>query len=185
MNLLKRIADRRLTRFSLVVGFVITLGLAVGWSRSKVVEDETMRMLGLVSGELTTIDQISKSEMAITMNGQDYMIDYALFSNRSKQFRLMVQMENGEMVEQVAPTVSTIRGTLRGVEGSRVVGCLTEEGCCARIKLPAGEDCFIEPVSRTLNDPAMAGVHVVYSENDLIASPGRCGTVTNLSLIHI
>ena len=181
MNLSKRIANHRITRFSFVVGFVIALGVAIGWSRPKAAEDETMKMLGLKSGELTTIDQVSKSEMAITMNGQNYMVDYALFSNRSKQFRLMVQTENGELVEQVAPTVNTIRGTLRGVEGSRVIGCVTEEGCCARIKFPNGEDCFIEPVSQTIDDPALAGVHVVYSQDDLIESAGQCGTLTKVS----
>jgi len=180
MNLSKHIAKSRLTRLSLVAGFVIALGLAVGWSRPKAAEDETMRMLGLKSGELVTIDQVSKSEMAITMNGQDYMIDYALFSNRSKKFRLMVQTENGEMVEQAAPTVSTIRGELRGIAGSRVIGCMTEDGCCARIKFPSGEDCFVEPVNRTLDNPALAGVHVVYSIDDLIATENQCGTATDL-----
>ena len=180
MNVSKHIANRRLMRLSLVMGLVIALGLAVGWSRPKAAEDETMAMLGLKSGELVTIEQVSKSEMAITMNGQDYMIDYALFSNRSKRFRLMVQAESGELVEQVAPTVSTIRGTLRGVEGSRVIGCMTEEGCCARIKFASGEDCFVEPVNRALNNPALAGVHVVYSKDDIIASKNQCGAATDL-----
>ena len=179
MNLSKQIVNSRLTRFSLVAGFVIALGLAVGWSRPKAADDEMMAALGLKSGELVTIDQVSKSEIAVTMNGQDYMIDYALFSNRSKQFRLLVQTENG-LVEQVAPIVNTIRGALRGVEGSRVIGCVSEEGCCARIKFPGGEDCFIEPVNRTLDNPAMAGVHVVYSKDDLIAKEMQCGTATNL-----
>ena len=179
MNLSKQISNSRLTRFSLVVGFAIVLGLAIGWSRPKTAEEEVMAAFGLKSGELVTIDQVSKSEMAITMNGQNYMIDYALFSNRSKQFRLMVQTESG-LTEQVAPTVSTIRGTLRGVKGSRVIGCVTEEGCCARIKFPNGEDCFVEPVARNLDNPAMAGVHVVYSKDDVIAEPGQCGNVTKL-----
>ena len=179
MNLAKQISSSGLTRFSLVVGFAIALVLAIGWSRPKTVEEDVMAAFGLKSGELVTINQVSKSEMAITMNGQNYMIDYALFSNRSKQFRLMVQTENG-LVEQVAPTVSTIRGTLRGVKGSRVIGCVTEEGCCARIKFPGGEDCFVEPVARNLDNPAMAGVHVVYSKDDVIAEPGECGNVTKV-----
>ena len=179
MNLSKRISSSGLTRFSLVVGFAIALGLAIGWSRPKTAEEEVMAAFGLKSGELVTIDQISKSEMAITMNGQNYMIDYALFSNRSKQFRLMVQTESG-LAEQVAPTVSTIRGTLRDVEGSRVIGCVTEDGCCARIKFPGGEDCFIEPVAGNLDNPAMAEVHVVYSKDDVIAEPRECGNVTQL-----
>ena len=120
MNLSKQIVNSRLTRFSLVAGLVIALGLAVGWSRPKAADDEMMAALGLKSGELVTIDQVSKSEMAITMNGQDYMIDYALFSNRSKRFRLLVQTESG-LAEQVAPTVSTVRSAWRGVEGLSLI----------------------------------------------------------------
>ena len=183
MNLSKKIANSQITRFSLIVGFVIVLGLAAGWSRPKTVEEQVMAAFGLKSCELVTINPVSKSEMAITMNGQDYMIDYALFSNRSKQFRLLVQTESG-LAEQAAPTVSTIRGTLRGVEGSRVVGCVTEDGCCARIKFPSGEDCFVEPVNRTLDNPAMAGVHVVYSSDDLITQQMQCGTVTNIAQVQ-
>ena len=92
-------------RLSLVAGFVITLALAVGSSRPKTMEDEILPMLGLKSGEMVTIDEVSKSEMAMTMNGQDYMIDYTVLSNRSRDFRLMVQAENGELVEQAAPAV--------------------------------------------------------------------------------
>ena len=148
MNLLQRI--------SLVTGFVVALGFMAGLSRPKDVTDEIMPMLGLKSGELVTIDQeqVGKSEMAMTMNGQDYMIDYTLHSNRSKQFRLLVQQENGELVEQEAPVVRTIRGTLRGVEGSGVVGCITENGCCAKIKFPSGDCCYIEPVNGTIDNPS-------------------------------
>ena len=183
VDLLKRISKLRLTRISLVAGLVIALGLTAGWSRPKDVADVIMPILGLKSGELITIDQgqAGKSEMAITMDGQDYTIDYTFHSNRSKQFRLLVQQENGEVVEQDAPTVSTIRGALRGVDGSRVIGCITEAGCCAKIYLPNGENCYLEPINRTIDNPAFAGVHVVYSADDVISSEARCGAETNLA----
>ena len=183
MVFLRRIFHLQLTRVSLVAGFVVALGLAVGWSRPKNVADDIMPMLGLKSGELITIatDQAGKSEMAIKMNGKDYTIDYTFQSNRSKTFRLMVQQQNGELVEQDAPSVNTIRGTLRGVEGSRVIGCITEDGCCAKIKFPSGENCYLQPINRTIDDVDFAGVHVVYSKDDLVASEGRCGCVANLA----
>ena len=170
-------------KISLVAGLVLTLGFAAGWSRPNDAADEILPLLGLKFGELITIDQeqLGKSEMAITMDGQDYVIDYRFFSIRSKNFRLMVQQEDGEIVEQVAPAVSTIRGTLRDVEGSQVIGCINENGCCAMIKMPSGENCYLEPVSKVIDDPAFAGLHVVYSEDDVLPSGGRCGTVTNLA----
>ncbi|MDB2686203.1 zinc-dependent metalloprotease [Mariniblastus sp.] len=183
MDFLNRFSKLRLGRFSLVAGLMVALGLAAGLSRPREAADDIMPKLGLKSGELITIDQaqMGKSEMAIQMNGQDYVIDYTFQSIRSKQFRLMVQQENGELVEQVAPAVNTIRGTLKGVKGSRVVGCINEDGCCAKIQFPSGEHCYMEPVSRVTNDPAFTGVHVVYTEDDVIPSEGQCGTATNLA----
>ena len=180
MGLLKRIARWRLSRISLVAGVVIALGLTAGWSRPN--EDQIMPALGLESGELITIDQaqIGKSEISVEISGQNYVIDYVFHSIRSSQFKLMVQQENGELVEQDAPAVSTIRGTLRGVEGSRVVGSLTEVGLSAMIKFPSGENYFIEPVSKTIDDPALTGAHVVYSRGDVIPHQGTCGADAEL-----
>ncbi|MDA8563582.1 zinc-dependent metalloprotease [Mariniblastus sp.] len=183
MDLFERVSKLRYARTTLVAGVVIMLALTAGLSQPKEAGDEFMSKLGLKSGELVTIaqDQMGKSEMAITMAGQDYVIDYTLQSNRSKRFRLMVQQENGELVEQTAPTVSTIRGSLRGVEGSRVVGCLTKDGCCAKIKLPSGENCYLEPIDRLIKNRVLAGVHVVYTEDQVISLEGTCGAVTNLA----
>ena len=183
MEYLKRLSSSRFARVSLVAGLVVALGFAAGWSRPGEVEEEIMPMLGLMSGELFTIDQdkMGKSEMAFTMGGQDYVMDYSFYSNRSKQFKLLVQQEDGELVEKEAPAVNTIRGTLRGVAGSRVAGCITKAGCCASIEMPTGEKCFIEPLNRTIVDPNLAGVHVVYTEDEVIASGGTCGCETNLA----
>ena len=179
MTLFQRISELRLVRFSLVAAFAISLCSALGWTGPLLADDSIMSAMGLKSGELITIaqDQAEKSEMAIKMNGKDYKIDYALFSNRSKNFQLMVQQDNGEIVEQDAPPVSTIRGDLRGVAGSRVVGCISEDGCCVKIEMPSGEKCYIEPVSKTMdNHPAFDGVHVVYTDRDVIPSGTTCGT---------
>ena len=178
MKLFEKFTKAQLTRVSFVLSPAIILAIALGASPPKTAEDEIIAALGLKSGELINVDQVSKNELAITMSGHDYMIDYAVFSNRSENFKLLVQGENGELVEQDAPPANTIRGSLRGVAGSRVVGCVTEAGCCAKIKFPFREDCYIEPVSRSLDDPAFAGVHVVYSKEDVIESGKLCGTVT-------
>ena len=177
MNLLMRFSRLRLARISFVVGLVIALGFAAGWSRPKNANDDIMPMFNLKSGELITIaqDKMGKGEMSLKMNGEDYVIDYAFKSNRSKDFRLLVQQKNGELVEQVAPSVSTFRGSLRGVEDSRVVGCMTEGGCCAKIEFPTGDCCYVEPVRQAIDNPAFAGVHVVYTEDQVLAKNGTCG----------
>ena len=182
MDLFTRISKLQLTRVSLALVSVVAISLAAGFSRPIEVGDEIMAQMGLQSGELVTIDQdqANKCEMAIRMDGKDYMIDYTFQSNRSKRFRLMVQQANGEVVEQDAPAASTIRGHLRGIEGSRVIGCITEDGCCAKIKMPSGDSSYIEPINRAIDNDAFAGIHVVYSKDDLIPEDLQCGCETNL-----
>ena len=178
MIFLEQLSTLRLTRSPLVAAVVICLCCSANWTRPLRGDDGIMSAMGLRDGELITIGQkqAKKSEMALTMNGRDYVMDYTYFSNRSKNFQLMVQQENGEIVEQDAPDVSTIRGTLKGVEGSRVVGCISQDGCCVKIDMPSGEKCYIEPVSQKLdNHPALAGVHVVYTDSDVIPSGTMCG----------
>ena len=183
MSQSKQFFNMRLKRISPVMGLVVAISfvLSLGQPPTAYGQSQIFKQLGLKSGELILIEQPSKSELGITMNGKDYMVDYTFFSNRSKNFRLMVPSETGELVEVEAPPVSTIRGTLRGMKGSSVVGCVTEQGCCARIKFPSGEDCWIEPLSRTLDNPAVAGIHVVYASRDVIEPGKMCGNVTNLA----
>jgi Ca2+-binding RTX toxin-like protein len=175
VNRPKQFSNTRWKRISLTLVLVVALSLALGLNQSKTANGQILKQLGLRSGELITVDQPSKSELEITMNGKDYTVDFDYFSNRSKNFRLMVPSETGELLEVEAPPVSTIRGTLRDMDGSSVVGCVSEDGCCAKIELPSGEECFIEPVSSTLENPAFEGMHVVYTSRDVIESGKKCG----------
>ena len=180
MDLLRQVNRLRLASISLMTGFIITFCLTTG---SVHAQNRILEMFGLKSGEMITInpERMGKSELAIQVNRKDYVIDYAFHSIRSKDFRLLVQNEHGELVEETAPTVSTIRGSLRGVDGSSVTGCVSEDGCCAKIEFPTGENYFIEPVNRKIDNPAFAGVHVVYNSEDVIADGLQCGTVTTLA----
>ena len=177
MNRSKQHSKKHFRCMSFGLRLVALLGLVLVLNQTESANGQIkiMEQLGLKSGELITIDQTKKSELGITMNGQNYMVDYRFFSLRSKDFRLMVPSETGELEEVEAPPVSTIRGTLRGMEGSSVVGCITEEGCCANIRLPSGEECWMEPVSRTIDNPGVAGIHVVYTSRDVIDEGLVCG----------
>ena len=84
MKFSKQIADTPFARISFVLGVVISLAVTVGLSRPKTVEDHVMEAMGLKSCQLTNIDQVSKSEMALTMNGENYTIDYTFFPTGRK-----------------------------------------------------------------------------------------------------
>ena len=122
MGTFGQVAKIGFARISLVLGAGILLVFSVGFSQPLTAEDKIMSAFGLKSGEIITIkpERMGKSELAIKVNREDYVIDYAFHSIRSKDFRLLVQNEHGELVEQTAPPVSTIRGSLRGIDGSSV-----------------------------------------------------------------
>ncbi len=180
MKRYKQIAKTPLARISVMFGVAAIMAFAIGSSRPKTAEDQIMEAFGLTSCQLTAIDQLDKSEMAITMSGQNYTIDYDFVSNRSKNFRLLVSTESGELEEIDAPPASTIRGILRGVEGSSVVGCVNEDGCCAKVTMPSGKMYFVEPVNSVIDDPAFADFHVIYSREDLAEAPKKCGCDTSV-----
>jgi hypothetical protein len=177
----KKINSTLCVRISLITGVVAILALATGLSRPKTVQDHVMEAMGLKSCQWTTVKQLSKSEVALTMNGQQYTIDYVFVSNRSENFRLFVSTETGELKQIKAPPANTFRGKLRGIENSSVVGCINETGCCAKVTMPSGDVCFLEPVSSVIDDPVFADVHVVYSNRDVNKeAAGKCGNVTNI-----
>ena len=114
-------------------------------------------------------------EADITINGQQLTIEMHSHSVRSSNFVLLEQIEDGSLVERVPDAPRTVLGTLRGNKGSRVIGCLLDEGLAAKIILRDGQVMFVEPVEAKLKEPEFAGRHVVYRSRDTLPHAGKCG----------
>ncbi len=102
-------------------------------------------------------------------------VDLMPFSVRSDRFALFEQRDGGEVVQVKAPPENTLRGTVRGVEGSIVAGGVMPDGLAARIIVSDEIEYWIEPVSARVPG-APEGLHAVYTRGDLLENQQwRCG----------
>ena len=114
-------------------------------------------------------------EAEIMINGQQLMIEMHSHSVRSSNFVLLEQIDDGSLVERVADSPRTVLGTLKGNKGSRIIGCLLDEGLAAKIVMRNGQVMFIEPIGTKLKDPEFAGRHILYRSDDTLPHAGKCG----------
>ena len=77
-------------------------------------------------------------EADIEIDGQQLTIEVQAHSVRSNNFVLMEQIEDGSLVERIAAPSRTCVGTLKGIKGSRVVGCMLDQGLAAKIVMGDG-----------------------------------------------
>ncbi len=98
-------------------------------------------------------------------------------TNRSPQFRVRAQMDDGSLVEVDAGEERTLRGRIVESPGSVVAASLLDDGLHALVMLPEATDVlWIEPVSvhvkNGAHDPAL---HVAYLSKDAVCAGGVCG----------
>ena len=164
-------------RLVTLAGILCIISISIGWSEPEQVSS-ALDELGLIDGEIVEIqfgENPSKSrDISFRLDGNDYFLDYSFKSFRSSNFSLRVQQENGETVEVPAPPVRTIRGQLRGFEGSRFVGCILDSGMAGKMVMPDGRVLYVEPMKATPRN-GLAEDHIFYSSKDLIPTEQRCG----------
>ncbi|MCG8405782.1 MAG: M12 family metallo-peptidase [Phycisphaerales bacterium] len=134
----------------------------------------------LAASDLVTLDVPVTPENAFTtlipVDNQVYTMELAPHSVRSSKYRLLVQVEDGSIVEQAPGPIRTLRGKLTELEGSLVAGTLSETGLQAMIILPDGSQRWVEPVARKIPSAA-ANQYVLYEAVDTLSEGGLCGTV--------
>ena len=142
---------------------------------------EMFEAFGLEQAQFVTLNIDRTSEQRVTaeimIEGVNYMLDLRPHSIRTDDFLLKVQLEDGSLVDAKAAPPKTVRGTLIGSEGSRVVGSVLENGVNAKLSMGDGRVYFVEPViSKFPNlEPA---THVIYQSSDVKPHDGRCGVAS-------
>ncbi len=76
-----------------------------------------------------------------------------------------------------------MRGSVRGLPGSRVVGSVSEGSLSARIELNGTDIWHLEPLGR-FGAAADASTHVLYHDGDLLPVQSACGTVPQPSALE-
>ena len=134
--------------------------------------------LGLRASEVVTINVDLTPQVpllvAVAIGEERYTLDLAPHSLRTDDFRLLVQGADGRIVPVESGPVRTLRGSVLEVPGSEAAGSMLEEGLHATIRLPGGDQYWIQPVAPLVVE-AGGDVYVVYHNNDVIGPRGRCG----------
>ncbi|MGD2111573.1 MAG: hypothetical protein PVI86_19525, partial [Phycisphaerae bacterium] len=132
---------------------------------------------GVTEGGLTTLSRLPEAgqpaRVSVPIDGKLRALDLVPQSVRSPGYTLKVQLPGGEYVEAQPGPVRTMRGEVVGVEGSRVAASIATDGLHARVILPDGSNWFVEP-ARSKSDLADPGEHIVYRNDDVVASGGGC-----------
>jgi hypothetical protein len=112
---------------------------------------------------------------SVVLGNREYVLALRPHSLRSDDFAVTAQVEGGEMVEVEPPEVTTYRGQVIGVRGSKVAASLVDGQLYALVRLGSGEDWFIEPYS-TYDEFARETEHVVYRRDAVLPTGRSCGS---------
>ncbi len=112
----------------------------------------------------------------VILDGGVYTLELTPRSVRSDDFQLLVEQEDGSLVEIEAPASNTFRGRIVEMPGSMVAASVDDDGLTATIVLDNDLDAgwFIQPLNDVV-DGAPSNVHVVYDSQATQASEGVCG----------
>jgi len=95
-------------------------------------------------------------------------------SVRAVGFQLLEQRADGSLVQLDPGPVTTYRGTIAELPGTRVAASLQGGGVFARFFLPDGEEYWLEPLAPRVAGAA-PGQHVLYRREDVICAGETCG----------
>ncbi|TVQ55580.1 MAG: hypothetical protein EA377_03230 [Phycisphaerales bacterium] len=90
------------------------------------------------------------------------------------KYRVLTQLDSGELVEIEPQPVRTVRGFIDEIPGARVAGSVLDEGLHLIVTMPNGERYVIEALENEI-DGARPGDHIVYSMADADCEIGECG----------
>lgn len=114
-------------------------------------------------------------QIPVDLDGRQELLVLEQHSLRSPDFKLLVDVGDGVLVEQTPPPVQTYQGVLDGVEGS-VVSASLHNGLTAVVRIDGAfpRDFVVQPLTEAF-DGAPAGAHVVYSARNVVDQHAQCG----------
>lgn len=174
---------RFLGKFCLVIGLIAMWGIADDFksvqAQAYPVNSEVGEIFGLDNGQMMHIDLDrtpgQRVRAAIQIDGQRYQLDLQPYSIRTDGFVLQEQLADGSYLNREPGPSRTVKGSLVGVPGSRVVGSVLESGLAARIEMGDGTACYVEPLNSRLNLEQADNIHVLYTSADVKPNPSVCG----------
>ena len=144
-------------------------------------EQNALDEKGLIGGDLVTLRHAEAATdesfaVIVAIEGQDYTLEFQSDSVRNAGFAVKVQLADGTYENFEPANSRVIKGTVRGLPGSRVVGSELDSGLFAKIVMPDGQLFYIEPLSEELAQK-VAQSHVVYRNSDVPDFGLKCGII--------
>ncbi len=188
---------RRIASTQLVVCLAVMVAAAVGvtgrgaddpqqsaddLTRLERLTQEANFILGLRASTIVqldidmALDQVVFAEVPI--EGMIFTLMLSPHSVRSPAYQVLVQGEDGSLVEVDPGPVRTMRGVVLEVLGSGVAASMLEDGLYARVEFPTGDVYWVEPIA-TRVDGAAVDEYVVVHSDDVLETDGRCGLDEN------
>ena len=135
-------------------------------------------ILGLRASTIVQLDiDMALNQMVfaeVPIEGMIFTLMLSPHSVRSSEYQVLVQGQDGSMVEVEPGPVRTMRGVILEVLGSGVAASMLEDGLYARVEFPNGDVYWVEPIA-TRVEGAAADEYVVVHADDVLETGGRCG----------
>ncbi|MBK8268930.1 MAG: fibronectin type III domain-containing protein [Planctomycetes bacterium] len=157
-------------------------------NESSALASQVNAAFGLSASSLISLDLPDTPEngieLALPIDGEVVTVLAEPESILSPSYKLYIQVESGELIEEQPAPSRTLRGFVLEYPDSIVAGSLLETGFAGTLSLSDGRQFWIEPVASKIAvvDPS---IHVVYRNDNIIPSNGTCstnGVASNLNL---
>lgn len=137
-------------------------------------------VMGLRHSDLATIapaaGPVQRFAVEFSYDGRIYTLDAVPYTVRDEHYQVLVQVEDGSVVNHEPGPLQTFRGAVLEIPGSDAAGSYQSDGLWAIVLKPDGERLWIEPAWR-MDAGAPMDLHVVYSDHDRLLTAGDCGTL--------
>ncbi|MCZ6542334.1 MAG: M12 family metallo-peptidase [Planctomycetota bacterium] len=110
----------------------------------------------------------------VPIEGEVFTLDLQPHSLRAETYQVLVQMEDGSLVEVEPEPIRTLRGVVVEDPASIVAGSLLADGLHAAIHFTNGDLYWLEPIGSRIPGAA-ANDYVVYHNDDVLETGGVCG----------
>lgn len=111
----------------------------------------------------------------LPVDGDAWTLDLRPHSILSPEYKLLVQIEGGAIVEETPAPIRTVRGVVAEMNDSVFAGSLLGEGLAGVISLSDGRRYWIEPVGLKL--PGIRrSLHILYMNENVNPSGGTCAS---------
>jgi hypothetical protein len=114
-------------------------------------------------------------QVTLKIDGISRKLKLEPYSVRAEDFRLLVQGQDGQLIEVQSPPACTYRGTVDGDPDSRVAASFINGKLKAEIVSGSEDFWYAQPLSDLMPAYKRSSSHVVYRREDVVSTEVYCG----------